>query len=230
MARTGYLGGSIIRPGDARPARVGSLIGSNIPRATGLAAHVAEIKRQNIVLDAATIVARRHAFLTPGISVSLAAATLQHFGATGGQHAAHAVKRYSFGGDDIAEVYAKRGADDVLLIGLTTMFGLVIDVDRRANLSIDKRLETNPQRVMQLQSVVNTSIGSLADAQMLARNLEFNRRMFDLAVLQSMRGGFEGDTSYDSMLTEYTEIISEPPPQDEAPTLMVDMIASLIDS
>jgi hypothetical protein len=91
--------------------------------------------------DAAVIVARKHNFITQGIKVELAAAKSQHFGATGGQHAAHAVKRYTFDGKDIAEVYTRRGVDEVALIGLRTMLGLAIDVDRRANLSIEKRID-----------------------------------------------------------------------------------------
>jgi hypothetical protein len=55
MARTGYLGGSIIRPGGGAPPRVGPVLVSNIARPTGLGSHVANIKRQNIVMDAATI-------------------------------------------------------------------------------------------------------------------------------------------------------------------------------
>jgi hypothetical protein len=45
--------------------------------------------------------------------VTVAAAKSRHFGATGGQHAAHAVKRYTFGGKDIAEVYTRKGVDKV---------------------------------------------------------------------------------------------------------------------
>jgi hypothetical protein len=230
MARTGYLGESIIRPGDHAPTQVGSVSVANIPRATGLAADVTEIKRQNIVLDAAVIVARRHNFITQGIKVELATAKSQHFGATGRQHAAHAVKRYTFGGKDIVEVYTQKSVDEVALIGLRTMLGLVVDVDRRANLSIDKRIETSPRRIAQLQRVVGASIGSPAEARKLARDLELDRRMSEPALLQSMRGDFGGDANYDAMLTEYVAILSAPPPRDEAPDLMVDMISRLIDS
>ena len=74
MARTGYLGGSVIRPGDQTSTQVGSVSIRKIPRAIGLAAHVAEIKRQNILLDAAVIVARKHDFITQGGKVELGAA------------------------------------------------------------------------------------------------------------------------------------------------------------
>jgi hypothetical protein len=230
MARTGYLGGPIIRPGAPRPDRVGPLVVSNIPRSSGLASHVAEIKRQNIVLDAAAIVARRHGFLARNVKVELAGARSQHFGATGGQHAAHAVKRYLFGGNDIVQIYAHPQVDELACIGLATMLGLVIDVDRRANLSIDKRLETAPQRVAQLQTIANASIQSPADARRLARDLELNRRNFEPALLQFMRGGFDGDASYAAMLVEYTNILSAPPAADEAPALMIDMVESMIET
>jgi hypothetical protein len=230
MARTGYLGGSVIQSGGQAPTQVGSVSVAKVPRAIGLAAHVAEIKRQNIVLDAAVIVARKHNFITQGIRVELAAAKSQHFGAAGGQHAAHAVKRYTLDGKDIAEVYTQKGVDEVALIGLRTMLGLVIDVDRRANLSIDKRIETSPQRIAQLQKVVDASIGSAAEARKLARDLELDRRMSEPALLQSMQGGFAGDANYSAMLTEYMTILSAPPPRDESPELMVDTISRLIDS
>src|SRR5438105_11994828 len=133
MARTGYLGGAIIRPGGAAPSSVGAVSVSNLARPMGLGSHVENIKRQNIVMDAATIVARRHDFVTPHTKVELSAARNQHFSATGGQHAAHAVKRYAFDNRDIVEVYTRPGVDEVALIGLRTMLGLVTDVDRRAN-------------------------------------------------------------------------------------------------
>jgi hypothetical protein len=230
MARTGYLDEPIIRPGDPQPDRVGSLTVSNIPRSTGLPSHVAEIKRQNIVLDAVAIVARKHGFLARGVKVELAGAKSQHFGATGGQHAAHAVKRYLFGGNDIIQIYARPEVDEVARIGVRTMLGLVVDVDRRANLSIDKRLETAPQRVAQLQLVANASVDSQADARRLARELELNRRTFEPALLQSMRGGFAGDANYAAMLTDYAKVLNAPPVADETPDRMVDMIERLIDS
>jgi hypothetical protein len=77
---------------------------------------------------------------------------------------------------------------------------------------------------------VGRSIGSLAQARKLARDLELDRRMSEPALLQSMRGGFAGDAKYDAMLTEYIAILSAPPPRDESPDLMVDMISLLIDS
>jgi hypothetical protein len=203
---------------------------ANIPRGTGLAGHVAEMKRQNIMLDVAAIIARRHGFFARGVKVELAGARQQHFGATGGQHAAHAVKRYLFGGNDISQIYARPEVDEVARIGVQTMLGLVIDVDRRANLSIDKRLETAPQRVAQLQLVANASVDSRDEARQLARELELSRRTFEPALLTSMRGGFDGDTAYDAMLTEYTKILSAPPLYDETPARMVDMLESLIDS
>lgn len=226
MGRTGYLGGSIIRPGGAVPPRVGFLTVSAVARATGLGAHVANIKRQNIVMDAATIVARQHKFLMPGMAVELSGARSQHFGATVDQHAAHAVKRYVFDNHDIVEVYTQKGVDEVALLGLRTMLGLVTDVDRRANLSIDKRLENNPQRIAQLQRVVNSTIATPAEARKLAEQLELNRRMFEGALLHSMRGGF--DASYDTMLSEYETALLVAPPADEAPGAMVDMLTDLV--
>src|ERR1700722_19643186 len=98
MARAGYLGGGIIRPGGAPPPNVGSLTVSAIARANGLGSHVANVKRQNIVMDAAATVARPQGLLTPQTKIGLSAARLQNFGATGGQHAAHAVKRFTFDG------------------------------------------------------------------------------------------------------------------------------------
>ncbi len=162
MARLGYLGGRIIPPGGAPPPRVRTLNVSHIPRLTGLGSHVANIKRQNIVMDAAAIVARQHNFVGPMTKVGLSPALLQNFGATGGQHASHAMKRFTFDNRDIIEVYTRKGVDEVLVLGLETMLGLVTDVDRRANLSIDKRLENNPRRLTQLQLVVKSSIGNLA--------------------------------------------------------------------
>ena len=229
MARAGYLGGGIIRPGGAPPPNVGSLTVSAIARANGLGSHVANVKRQSIVMDAAAIVARQHGFLTPQTKIGLSAARLQNFGATGGQHAAHAVKRFTFDGRDIIQVYTRPGVDEIAVTGLATMLGLVTDVDRRANLSIDKRLENNPQRIAQMQLVVVSSIGDLAEARKLARELEFQRRFFDRALLQSMQGGFGGDANYVAMLSDYEATLSSPPPADEAPGLMVDMIARLID-
>jgi len=116
--------------------------------------------------------------------------------------------------------------DEVALLGLRTMLGLVTDVDRRANLSIDKRLENNPQRIAQLQRVVNSTIATPAEARKLAEELELNRRMFEGALLLSMRGGF--DASYDTMLSEYEATLSVAPPADEAPGAMVDMLTHLV--
>lgn len=229
MSRAGYLGGSIIRPGGIPPARVGDLTVSRIARQTGLDSHVANIKRQNIVMDAATIVARWRGFLRPEARVEVGRAALQNFGATGGEHAAHAVKRFTFDNRDIVEVYTRKGVAEVAPIGLQTMLGLVIDVDRRANLSIDKRLENNPQRLAQLQRVVAGPITSAAAARELARELEFQRRHFEKALLASMRGGFDGDTDYDAMLTTYDAGLSAPAAADEAPERMVEMVADLVD-
>lgn len=228
MARTGYLGGSIIRPGDSRPTQVGPVTVANIPRQTGLASHVANIKQQGVRMDAATIVARLRGFLAPSMKVALSAAKDQHFGATGGQHAAHAVKRYTFGGKDIVEVYTRPGVDELAVIALRTMLGLVTDVDRRANLSIDKRIETNPQRMAQLQHVVDASVTNMAEARKLAQDLELNRRMFEQALLRSMQGGFSGDANYGAMLADYEATLSAPPPWDETPARTVDMIADLV--
>lgn len=228
MARTGYLGGTLIRPGGTVPDQVGALIVSRIPRQMGLASHVANIRRQAIVMDAATIVARQHGFLTPGMKVGLSGARSQHFGATAGQHAAHAVKRYVFDHKDIVEVYTHQFVEEVALIGLRTMLGLVTDVDRRANLSIDKRLENNPQRIAQLQRVVDATIANAAEAYRLAQELELNRRLFERALVQSMQGGFDGDAKYAAMLTEYETALAAPPPADEAPAVMVGMIADLV--
>jgi hypothetical protein len=229
MARSGYLGGRIIPPGGAPPSRVGALGVSHIARLTGLGSHVANVKRQNIVMDAAAIVAREHNFVMSNTKVGLSPARLQNFGATGGQHAAHAMKRFTFDNRDIIEVYTRKGIDEIAVLGLETMLGLVTDVDRRANLSIDKRLENNPKRLAQLQLVVDSSIGNLPEARKLARELEFQRRFFDSAMLRLMHGGFDGDANYAQMLSEYEATLSASPPADEAPELMVDMVARLID-
>ena len=228
MARTGMFGSRIVLPGQAWPARVGDIVISQSPRATGLSSHVAHIKRLNVRLDAATIVARQRGFFVPGTMVAPGAAEDQNFGATGGQHAAHAVKRYLFGKEDIVDVYARNGADRVAVDGLWLMLGVVTDVDRRANLSIDKRLEDNPQRVAQLQRVVDTPISSPADARNLARELELNRRIFEQALLRSMRGGFDGDANYDAMVTAYEATLSAAPPADERPEAAVDMMNDLL--
>ncbi len=45
-----------------------------------------------------------------------------------------------------------------------------------------------------------------------------------------MQGGFDGDANYAQMLSEYEATLSASPPADEAPELMVDMVARLIDS
>jgi hypothetical protein len=228
MARTGYLGSPIIRPGGSAPPRVGPVFVSSIARPIGLGSHVANIKRQNIVMDAATIIARQHGFVTPQTKVELSAAQDQHFGATNGQHAAHAVKRYTFDNRNIVEVYTRPGVDEVGLIGLQTMLGLVTDVDRRANLSIDKRLENNPMRLGQLQLVVGSSVGGMADARELARELELQRRYFENKLLQSMAGAFGNDQHYCDMIDEYKATLSAPPRSDETPAMMVDMIARLV--
>src|SRR5262249_50397037 len=107
LARTGYLGTPIIRPGGRPPAQIalpsGSVLTvSNIPRKTGLDSHVANVKARNIIMDAAVILARHYDFLTNKAVVALAPARYQHFGATGGQHAAHAVKMYIFNSENIA--------------------------------------------------------------------------------------------------------------------------------
>ena len=221
MTRAGYLGNAILRPGDTPFLTAGHLRVSAIPRATGLSSHVANMKRQNIVLDAAVLVARRHGFLPQGTVVGLSGARDQHFGATGGQHAAHAVKRYTFGNEntDIVALYERHGVDEMIVLGLRTMLGLVTDVDRRANLSIDKRLETNPVRVAQLQHAANHA---------MARTFELNRRFFEQALLRSLQGGFGGDARYGQMLGDYEAILSAPPPADEAPDAMVDMIERLV--
>ncbi len=234
MARQGYFGNPIFRPGDNLPAAVtlpggGVLTLSAIARATGLGSHVANVKRQSIVMDAATIVARHHGFLTPQTRVGLSRAGFQHFGATGGGHAAHAMKRFTFDDKDIVAVYTRDGVDEMAPIGLQTMLGYVIDVDRRANLSIDKRLENNPQRLGQIEHAVKSTIGSMAEARELARELEFQRRFFEKGLLLSLRGGFGGDARYDAMLSEYEAALAAPPPDSETPTRMVDMIATMID-
>jgi hypothetical protein len=69
------------------------------------------------------------------------------------------------------------------LIGLRTMLGLAIDVDRRANLSIEKRIETSSQRIAQLPRVVGASIGRIADARKLARDLVVQIRRMVPSVL-----------------------------------------------
>ncbi len=135
----------------------------------------------------------------------------QEFTARGGQHAAHAVKRFTFGGKSIVEVYMRPGVDEMAILGLGTMLSSVTDVRPRANLSIDKRLENNPQRLDQLKLVVGSSIGSLAEARKLARELESERRFFEKALLRNMQGGFGGDADYGAMLALYEATLSAPP-------------------
>jgi hypothetical protein len=115
------------------------------------------------------------------------------------------------------------------LIGLRTMLGLVTDVDRRANLSIDKRLENNPMRLGQLQLVAGSSVGSMADARELARELELQRRYFENKLLQSMESAFGNDQNYRDMIEQYKATLSAPPRFDETSARMVDMIARLVD-
>jgi hypothetical protein len=119
--------------------------------------------------------------------------------------------------------------DEVAILGLGTMLGLVTDARPRANLSIDKRLEGNPQRLAQLKFVAGSSIGSLAEARGLARELESQRRFFEKALLRNMQGGFGGDAEHDAMLSLYVATLAAPPPLDETPDLMVDMIATLFE-
>lgn len=228
MARAGYFGSPIVRPGDTLPPAVPGMTVSHIPRATGLAAHVANVKRQNIVLDAAVLVARLRNLVGPATTVAVTGARDQFFGATAGQHAAHAVKRYTFDGRTLSELYAAHGADEVAVRGLATMLGLVTDVDRRANLSIDKRLEGNPRRLAQIEIAAHGAVADLARARALAAEMEFQRRFFERALLQSMQGGFAGDAGYGGMLATYESILCAPPPADEAPGGMVDMIARLL--
>jgi len=233
MDRKGYFGHKILRPGDTLPSHIrlpsGSVLTvSNIPRATGLASHVANVKEQNIIMDAATIFARLRDFLTPQNKAGLSGAKDQFYGATGANHAAHAVKRFTFEfvpkKKNIVEVYERPGVDEVAVIGLQTMLGLVIDVPRVANLSIDRRLENNPQRLAQLQLVVDSSIGSLPEARKLARELEHQRRSFDQDLLKSMQGGSNGE-----MVSQYNTILSEPPRFDGTPDRMVDNFARLVE-
>jgi hypothetical protein len=139
------------------------------------------------------------------------------------------VKRYTFDNRDIVEVYTGPGVDEVGLIGLRTMLGLVTDVDRRANLSIDKRLENNPMRLGQLQLVAGSSVGSMADARELARELELQRRYFENKLLQSMESAFGNDQNYRDMIEQYKATLSAPPRFDETSARMVDMIARLVD-
>lgn len=237
MRRSGYFGLPIIRPGGSPPDRLRvnlaasnqTLMVSDIARPQGLAAHVANVKRQNTTLDAAVIVGRMRGFLTPATRIEPGGARDQNFGATGGQHAAHAVKRYTFDGRSIVAVFDRAGVDPLLPMGLQTMLGLVTDVDRRANLSIDKRLEGNPHRLGQLQIATRHSIPTLAAAIALAREMEMNRRMFEAALLTAMRGGFGGDAGYAAMLDDYLAGLSAPPAADETPDHMVRMITSLLD-
>jgi hypothetical protein len=234
MNRKGYFGHRILRPGDTLPSHIRLPSGdvltiSNIPRKTGLASHVADMKRWNIVMDAATIFARHCDFLTPQNKVSLSGAEYQNSGATGANHAAHALKRFTFKFDpkekNIAEVYTRPGVGVAAVTGLQTMLGLVIDVPRLANQSIDQRLENNPQRLAQLKLVVGSSINSLPEARKLARELEFQRRSFDQDLLKSMQGGFGGDADLPSQY----KALWEPPPFDETPEGAVDMIATMVE-
>jgi hypothetical protein len=185
--RQGYLGGSIIRPGNSPPPRVGNLTVSNIPRQVGIESHVAGVKRQNIVMDAATIVAATHGFVTPRTIVNVAPARYQNFAANGGMHAAHVVKTFIFDGKDISQVYARYNVDEVAQYGLKTMLGLVTDVEPRANLSIDRRLEGNPQRLAQIQFAVSHPSPTLREAKALATELELRRRTYESGLLKMLR-------------------------------------------
>jgi hypothetical protein len=206
---------------------------ANISRMADLDSHVMNVKAQNIVMDAAVILARRYNFLTAKTKVGLSRARYQNLGATGGQHAAHGVKTYIFGSGsktkDIMQIYMRDGVDEVALAGPNTMLGLTTDVERRANLSIDKRLESNPQRVAQIQTAVDSTIGSLAEAREMACEFEFQRRFFEKGLLLSMRGAFGGDPHYDDMLSHYEATLAAPPSVDAEPAEMVDMIARLIE-
>jgi hypothetical protein len=71
------------------PPRVGGLLVSGgIERLIGLDNHVLNVRRQNIVLDAAVIAARRFGFLADPASVAVTAARLRNFRAEGAYHAA----------------------------------------------------------------------------------------------------------------------------------------------
>jgi hypothetical protein len=210
---------------------------SNIPRPPGLESHVANVKRRNIVMDAATIIARHRGFLTPDTEVALSPAENQEFTATGGLDAAHAVKRFTFREKNIGEkmksifeVYNRPGVEKEAIVHLGWMLGSVTDVHRRANRSIDRRLEENPERLKQLKLVVGSSIGSLAEARALALELESQRRFFDKVRLSSMRGGFEGDANYEAMLSLYEAILPAPPSFfDGTPDGMVNMVATMFE-
>ncbi|HEY4250763.1 MAG TPA: hypothetical protein VGM87_06170 [Roseomonas sp.] len=227
MAR--YFGGDSIRPGATPAARVGDLTIPRMARPAGLGSHVAAIRRQNLIMDAAAIVARWHGFLTPATRVEINAAWRENFDATDDEHAAQAVKRFTFDRRDIIEVYTRRGVSEVAPIGLRTMLGIVTRVDHGTSLPIDRRLENNPQRLAQFRRVVASSIASLADAHELARDLELQRRQFEKALLAGLRGGFDGDAHHDAVLAAYDAGLSAPPAADEAPERMVDMVADLVD-
>jgi len=199
----------------------------DIPRQTGLGSHVANVKRRNIVMDAATIFARHRDFLPPDTEVGLSPAKDQEFKATGGPHAAHAVKRFTFAGKSIVQVYTRPDVSPEVIVGLGWMLGSVTDVHPIANLSIDRRLENNPERLAQLKGVVGSSIGSLAEARALARELEFERRFFEKALLRNIEGSKDAD--YGAMVALYKAILSAPPPLGEEPDSMVDMIATFFE-
>ena len=172
MNRKGYLGHGIFRPGGTVPARIGDLVVSNIPRATGLGSHVVNIKRQNITLDAATILARIHGFVTPQTEVGLSGARDQYFGATSPDHAAHAVKRFTFNNKSIVDVYTRPGVDEVAIVGLQTMLGLVTDVHRRANLSIVQKA-----RGKSAASRNNSSLSSLPPSETCPKHVSWHANL-----------------------------------------------------
>jgi len=191
--------------------------------------HVANIRQQNIKLDAAVVVARSRGLLAPDTKVAKSPAWDQNFRASKGQHAAHALKRFTFDGDDIADVYSRPRGSEVAALGLKMMLGLVTNVDPRANVSIDKVLENNPQRLWQIEEAVGADIQTLAKAQMIAQRLEFHRRHFDSLTLQALRQHpkFGGDPSYQTMLDIYMDGLVSAPAADDPPFWQVEMIDRL---
>lgn len=111
------------------------------------------------------------------------------------------------------------------------MLGLVTNVDPRANVSIDKVLENNQQRLWQIEEIVRSDIRTLATARVIAQHLEFRRRHFDFLTLQTLRQHpkFGGDPGYQTMLDIYMDGLASAPVADDTPFRVVEMIDRLFE-
>jgi len=193
--------------------------------------HIANIRQQNIRLDAAVIVARPRHLLASDAKVAKSKALKQNFRASKGQHAAHALKRFTFDGDDIADVYSRAEVSEVAALGFKMMLGLVTNVAPRANISIDQVLENNPQRLWQIEEIVRSDIRTLAEARVIAQQLEFRRCNFDSLTLQALRQHrkFGGDPSYQMMLGIYIDGLASTTVVEQTPSQVVEMVDQLFE-